>query len=299
VAKARPASEYIAEITVPNDGVTPVRQARAHSRDKLGILAMYLPAFAKACQRAGKFYFVDGLAGPGLYEFSDADIYVLGSTPIALRVDNPSFTKCIAMDLRNHNVAALQHRTAGYGDRAVVRHGDVNTDLLPLLEREVDPNFPILAFLDPEGIELEWQTVLRVARFREGKRKTELLVLVPTSSIGRVESVAPDRTAEGATRLDFMFPGNVWTEIMERRNREEITAEEARSALADEYCVALKNQGYASVRARPITRGAPDAPSVYHLVHATDSEAGERMYSNAPGDHETSTDRISPQLPLL
>ena len=127
---AKPARDFIDDLQAAPDGL-PVRGAGAHTRDKLGILRYYVPGFTTACKgKSPEFYFVDGLAGEGIYEFGDDGSQLVGSTLISLEWGVPPFTKCVAMDLDARKIDALRRRTADYGDRAVVERGDCNFGLL-------------------------------------------------------------------------------------------------------------------------------------------------------------------------
>jgi three-Cys-motif partner protein len=289
VPEARKPEDFLADITVPHDGIEQVREAQDWSRDKLGILSMYLPAFATAChKRATEFYFVDGFAGEGLYSFPARGEFVLGSSLIALGAQ-PQFAKVLSMELSEARANSLRLRTAAFGRRSVVRQGDTNQDLLPAMADEIPPAAPTLVLLDPEGLELEWSTVQALAGFREGDRKVELLILVPTGSIGRVAEVAHDSQTEGANRIDFMFPyPSPWQDVWERRRAGQITPEESRDEFAEIYRQGLISLGYTHTEVRPITRRDSDSASVYHLVFASDHPAGRdimvhtfgRMYAN-------------------
>ncbi len=288
---ARDPNDFLADITVLFDGVSEVRSAPLWSRDKLGILAMYLPAFASACHlKAPEFYFVDGLAGPGLYHFEANGTYVLGSTLIALNAE-PKFSGVVALELGIQKTAALRTRAAPFGDRATVEQGDCNKDLLPLMRRAIPDRAPLLVLLDPEGLELEWHTVEEVSKFRQGARKAELLILVPTGWVGRAAEVQHDYELEGATKTDFAFPlHSRWRSLWAGRKRGELTAAELREQLADDYAEGLARLGYAHTDVRGITHGGREDADVYHLVFASDHDDGleimdhvfRRMYSNPP-----------------
>ena len=83
MADARDPRDFVRDLTIPSDGLSAVRPALPHSRDKLGILRYYLPGFTRASQNYPRF-FVDACSGPGLYSFPDSNEYAMGSTLIAL-----------------------------------------------------------------------------------------------------------------------------------------------------------------------------------------------------------------------
>lgn len=281
----------LAEITVPDDGIRPIRTALPHSRDKLAILAHYIPGFATACKdKSPVFFFVDGLAGSGMYHFPEDGSYALGSTLIGLRMANPAFRKTVSMEKGAGLARALRQRTQGYSS-AVVERGDVNDDLLPLLEREIPLTVrsnPMLILLDPAGFELQWSTVEACSRFRTHRRwKAELLILVATGSVHRapggkrdVESVPESRAVERA-----FPPRSNWADVVLRREQRQIDPSEARRLLAAEYEAGLRGLGYKHVLTREINRPGWDindaGMGVYHLAFATDNDAGKRIMQDA------------------
>jgi three-Cys-motif partner protein len=277
----REPDEFLAPFITKDDGL-PTRKSGRWAKDKLGILAMYLPRFVQASMKARAAYFVDGLAGPGLCRIEATAEFVHGSTLIALR-SNPELTRCISMDMNVSAVRALRRRTAAYGDRSVVAHGNVNSDLLPLMESTIEKRgAPTLVFLDPEGFEVDWATIKAISQFRTGPRKAEQLILAMTSAIPRV--AAARDPLRGAGHLEWALPpGPQWQEIVDRLRDGELKPGEARSAWAELYTRQLKEElGYRHAMARAITaRGDPTDASIYHLVFASDHDAGYQIMSHA------------------
>lgn len=272
--------EYLQECIVPNDGIDTVREAKPHSGDKLTILAAYLPAFTKASQRAPRKYFVDALAGPGLYHFPTKGSaagtlvegkFVKGSTLIA-RDTNPPFDRIVAMDINAENVKVLDRRTAGDA-RVVVRQGDCNEDLLPLMEAELaDRTAPVFVFVDPEGFEVNWSTLQQLSKFRQGSKKTELLIYFAAPSLARFN-------LEGIQKFtmkvdDAMPPGREWRRILQEAKERGADGREIATEMLKHYEDALREQlGYGHVTARPIGPKGPEDRGgrvFYYLVYATD-----------------------------
>lgn len=274
--RRRPPQQAILDITVADDGIRPVREVPEWTRNKLAILWSYLNAYAKACESARRFFFVDGLAGPGLCKVRGRDEWLLGSTMLALRVE-PGFTKCLAMELDSDSVSALGKRAAAFGDRALVLKGDCNIDLVGAMETHLPTTAPVFALLDPEGTQLHWKTVESVARFRHGPRKTELLILLATSFLDRMLPRSAEVEDHNIVALNRVFPTPAWQRILEDKRGREITPEQGREAQMESYAAWLRNElGYEFVRTRPVSRSGSSA-SVYHLIFASDHEAGERI----------------------
>ncbi|MBI2764573.1 MAG: three-Cys-motif partner protein TcmP [Chloroflexi bacterium] len=273
--RRRPPQEFIRDITVQDDGIRPVRDAHHWTRDKLGVLQSYLTAYAKACKSAGRFFFIDGMAGPGLNLIGETGEWLLGSTLVACHTA-PSFAKCLAMDLDPDNVSALTARCAPFGERAVVARGDCNQDLLPAMEREIPHRFPCFVLLDPEGAELLWSTVRDISAFRRGSRKAEMLILFATEGVNRMMPVETDIELHNEMALNRLFPPESgWRATWMERRQGAITPAEARLRYVKGYMAGLTALGYKYVLHREITRAT--GALVYHLVFATDDPVGETI----------------------
>jgi three-Cys-motif partner protein len=262
------------ECTPPDDAL-PVRSGRGTgpwTLDKLDILRAYLPAFGVACKRTRAWFYVDGFAGPGVNHLPD-DQRVCGSPLIALEAE-PPFAKCLLLEKDRSTVETLRRRTAPYGDRAEVREGDVNQDLLPMMREFVDTRAPCLCVLDPEGFEVYWSTVRELAEFGTG-RLTELLILFQADGLHRILGLADqhDWPGEMATRF---FGNDRWQPIAERKKRGELTVEQARDEFLGLYVDGLRQLGY-KVDTRDIKERSTEGRLKYILVFASGNTAGLKI----------------------
>jgi three-Cys-motif partner protein len=246
------------------------RDAASWTEEKLMILDAYLKAFAKACAKAGGWYGLDLFAGTGLNWSTTRNAEIDSSALIALGASSPEATKVIVAEQHATSSKALEHRTQRYGNRVARFNADANeivADMLALVPRRA----PAFAFLDPEGSELAWATVEALADHKRGHspNKIEQLILFPTD-MGFVR-LAPDYP-ELVTRI---FGHENWKDIYERRERDEISAEQARGEYVRMYGDGLKGLGYKTVLDRQIKKegGQP----MYFLIFATDNAAGERI----------------------
>ena len=257
-----------ATYTVLDDG-HPARDADTRTEEKLMILECYVTAFAKACAKAGGWYGLDLFAGAGLnYSLTRASP-IPGSPLVLLDAQAPMATRVLLNELDERARGALQARCAPYGRRAQIYAADANTVIREMLA-EVPTAAPAFAFLDPEGSELDWQTVEAIAAHKADRpNKVEQLILFPTD-MGFVR-LAPDHP-ERVTRI---FGHERWVEIFERRRAGQITADQARGEYVRLYAAGLRDLGYRTVLDRQITKG--DGSPMYFLIFATDHEAGERI----------------------
>ncbi|MGD9712757.1 MAG: three-Cys-motif partner protein TcmP [Thermomicrobiales bacterium] len=251
------------------DGLS-ARVAPSWTEEKLMILEAYLDAFAHACRKAGGWYAMDLFAGPGFNWSEMRDEARNGSPVIALEAGNGSATQVIAAESHAGSLAALQERTARFGERVRLFNGDAN-QLVPEMLRAIPVRAPTFCFLDPEGSELDWTTVTAIADHKRdaSPHKIEQLILFPTDT--GFMRLAPDYP-NFVTRI---FGHDRWREIHQRRLSGELSPDEARDAYVRLYGQGLKDLGYQVVLDRQITKST--GQPMYFLIFATDHQAGERI----------------------
>jgi three-Cys-motif partner protein len=153
------------------------RVAPSWTEEKLMILESYLDAFADACKSAGGWYGLDLFAGPGLNWSETRDEERKGSPLIALEAESPKATQIVAAESHRKSYEALNLRTQAYGDRIRLFNDDANQVVGDMLAR-IPPRAPAFAFLDPEGSELDWETVEAVANHKRGDSPTKIEQLI-------------------------------------------------------------------------------------------------------------------------
>jgi len=196
------------------------------ARDKLAILARYIKSSTKAMSSPKMYwrrrYYIDLLAGPGksYVKGQKANIF-LGSPLIAL-TDEVGFTDYIFVEEKRSRVDALTKRCAAA--RSILRRnvrilaGDCNALIDQIVEEinavdqppfgKTDWNSLGLAFLDPEGLELNWETVIKLASLK----RVDLLINFSTGGLKRTALPAL-RTESGEAQADRFFGDTAWREI--------------------------------------------------------------------------------------
>jgi three-Cys-motif partner protein len=250
------------------------RNADSWTEEKLMILDNYLGGFATACKSVGGWYGLDLFAGTGLNWSVIRKKEIRGSPLVALDASPPAATKVMLAENHDGAFEALKYRTAAYGSRAELFNRDANEaigDMLSLIPSKA----PAFSFLDPEGSELEWPIVEKIADHKRGQspNKVEQLILFPTDmGFIRAAGVAP----ESVTRI---FGHEEWKEIYERRQANEMTPDQQRGEYVRLYADGLKQLGYATVLDRQITKS--NGQPMYFLIFATDNEAGKKIMDSA------------------
>lgn len=267
----------------PLDDGLKTRDANPWARYKLDIVECYLPAFSKACQRAGQHYVVDAFAGPGVNVFRDDGERRWGTPLVALHSD-PPVTRVLAMDTDDRSLAALRARTEPFGTRAVVRRGDANADLVPAMEEALEASQPLLVVLDPEGTELDFRTLEAVSRFRPGRMKAELLVLLATHT-GFLRLLWDEIPHWAAEKMDVLYGTRRWRDIYRHRRAGTIDTDTATSRYVTLYADQLRERcGYEHVLDREIREHGRTGRLGYFLLFASDHPTGQRIMAHCFDD---------------
>jgi three-Cys-motif partner protein len=288
------------------------------TRAKLEMLSDYLAGFASASKGQSERIYLDAFAGEGTGLDRLTGEQFPGSARIALDAgEGAGFTKFRYFEL-GQRAADLESRLrADYpGSDIKVYEGDCNARILDALKDLKPLNWaPTFAFLDPDGMELAWETLVALADHKRGYRsasstkpeyKVEQWMLFSTSGIVRTlaldETKVSDADQARATRL---YGSEEWRPIYERRLAGDMSATEAR----EEYVNLMRwrlerNLGYRF--AHPFELKNTKGSTLYHMIFATDSDAGTRImaaiYANAakrlPDMLQEARDRLSGQQTL-
>lgn len=277
--RRKSSAQILADLESKDDGLV-TRSVGAWTLEKLAILNLYFRAFTSACRGAGGGYYVDGFAGPGLCQVRDAVAppFLVWGSPLLAAKTVPQFARCVFIELSVPSATALQQRAAAYADRCTVVQGDANRDLPGIIKQLVPSRAPCFCLLDPEGMELSWQTVPAVASTPNRTRKPELLILFPSGWLTRTLPVRREKPPNERA-LDALFPNRNWRDVYRARLAGSIAPPDARMRYLEIYRTGLLDLGYRAF-ARPVraaSRPGGLRRHQYHLVFATQHKAGEAI----------------------
>lgn len=200
------------------------RTSQGYARDKLYAVTAYVTMARVSMNPKGwyAFNYIDLQAGPGKNQIG-SDI-LLGSPLIALKI-NPPFDHYWFNELGQEEHGALQERisVSPYKDRVHLQQADVNVavDEVVAAIRRMDQEARSqgkwstfnVAFLDPEGLEIHWETVEKLARMN----RMDLIINFSTSGI--IRNLHQD------TVIDRYFGNHMWkktvtsTDPLQRRRQ--------------------------------------------------------------------------------
>lgn len=257
---------------------------------KLQMLAEYLSGFAKASKSQSERVYLDAFAGEGhgLDRLTGEKFH--GSARIALDAgEDAGFTRFRYFEM-GQKAAELEQRlrTEYPGKDIKVYPGDCNEKIPEALDNLESVKWaPTFAFLDPDGMELEWRTLKALADHKRGYRradsekpeyKVEMWMLFPTSGIIRTLALDDAKVTEkDFARATRLYGSEEWTPIYEKRKAGELSAAEAR----DEYVNLMRwrLEKALQYRAAHAFELKNSKGPLYHMIFATDNEVGTRIMS--------------------
>jgi three-Cys-motif partner protein len=142
------------------------------SEEKLELLEKYLRAYARIMSSQKRkrgwpeaFHYIDAFAGSGQARAKDEERYIEGSPLRALQCD-PPFDYCWFIERSPQRVEKLESLRSQFPNREIIiRLGDCNQilreEIIPQITRQRQHG---LVFLDPYGLQVEWETVVALAK---------------------------------------------------------------------------------------------------------------------------------------
>jgi three-Cys-motif partner protein len=245
---------------------------------KLDILSKYLEAFNRASKTAGGTVYLDLFAGKLVNTRPDTGEAYAGSSARAIEA-LPPFSRLVFWELEPGASKLRRDVEAAYlsDSRYIVVPGDCNATLDRGLHSVDQYRWaPTFAFIDPKGLDFSWHTLERLSKWRRGKTKVEMWILLPEPALERVlglKGVLGRRTAQILTRL---YGCDDWVAIHQLRQAGELSAEETRA----EYVNLLRwrlQQALGYAKTHPLALGNVNAAPMYTMIFATDHPVGSKI----------------------
>jgi three-Cys-motif partner protein len=265
-------------LLLPEDDQLPMRESQEYIRYKLKALELYLTVTNTAMRDKEWFrrYYIDLQAGPGKNRVGSA--VLIGSPLIALTVPHPA-THLRFNEMNSKLNTALKQRVSAseMKDRVKLFQGDANVVVDDICNEIYDADLEArrvnkwstlnVAFLDPEGLELHWATVEKLAKLK----RMDLIINFSTHGIKRT-------IGKGYTdKVDLFFGTPDWKSVYEKmksgQRRELIDFYRRRLEQFDYHIEIDPDLGgdYMEVRN---SRNA----EVYSMIFASKSELGEKFW---------------------
>jgi len=276
------------EYLEPVDDGLPMRESGPWVAEKLDYLKRYIDMFTISMHNKGwrALNYIDLFAGPGKCRVTSTGAICLGSPLLALKSPRP-FTACFFVDTDPDAIAALRQRCRVLPCSTQVHFFDEDCNVV--VERIVSEiaagdhdhadEWPSLnlVFLDPEGLELRWDTMKTLARLR-----TDLIIHYPQQSLQRTLHRFSMRDDE--TLADTYFGSREWRDIY-NRSLGRSTGVGIHWQLLDYYKTRLASLGYKDIRRddetgyEPLIRNAQKNAPLYRLLCASKHELALKFWS--------------------
>jgi three-Cys-motif partner protein len=199
---------------------------RTWTEEKLERVGKYLPAFTTALKPYKfRLVYIDAFAGSGWVEYQshvtprlylDLDLPQLAdfSEGSALRAvkATPAFDQYYFIDGDSSKIerlkASIASANASALRRSIFRVGDANAELRDLAASINWTRTRAVAFLDPYGAEVDWETLDTIARYPG----IDLWYLFPAMAVRRMLPKKGTVPGAWAQRLDRLLGANDWRE---------------------------------------------------------------------------------------
>ena len=251
--------------------------------DKLYYLNAYIDRFIVS-MRSKKWraiHYIDLFSGPGKNSLPDGRI-IAGSPLLALSQKQP-FDRYFFSDIESANVDALKQRCAlqnTQNPKITFRVGDANEVVKQVVNDIHQVDKPItdkwsslnLAFLDPEGLELRWETVEKLASCR-----TDMIIYY--SQMGITREAPREIQLQPPSTIDFFFGDTGWRQIYQQHQRGEESF--LHRALLDNYKSKLRAFGYKvdDPLSEPMFTNSKNAP-MYRLLFVCKNPLGNKFWAD-------------------
>ena len=223
--------------------------------------------------------YIDLFAGPGKNVRKDTGEILLGSPILSLRTRYP-FTGYFFADLDPSNVKALEQRCSAspLSDLVHIYNENANRIVSVVVSsiQQFSTHSLNLAFLDPEGLELEWSTVAQL-----GTLRCDLIIHYSQQGLSRFMEAAYETGEE--TRIDRFFGNEDWRGIYTSwRNKSRKTG--MHRELIDLYKDRLISLGYQEVKqsdeimTEPLIRNTKRNAPLYRLIFASKHPLGDEFW---------------------
>lgn len=236
-------------------------------REKWKYLKDYLNAYTKVISNNfSKFTYIDAFAGKGDYGGKK------GSPLIALDLEY-LFTDYIFIEINNKNIEKLKHSTEKFfakeaeisrkyqkGKKVKISmeffHGEAKDFINQILDDL--PQKPCFIFLDPDGLELDMDTVIKCSK----KEKVELLINF--SVMGVVRNISKTECQKSLTKV---YGSEEWKDVA-------VKAVDRGELYAQLYLKSLEK--YFKYSIHKIIKNNNNSP-LYYLIFVTNNEVGHKI----------------------
>lgn len=241
---AKEQTDFNGRDLVPGEDKLPVRLVGAWSRNKHHFLARYIDAFTTSMKNKPRWSglgYIDLFASPGISRIRGSREEIDGSPLIALKTPRQSkqFDDFYFADISCDVLKAIEKRFAAHLPQVGphVYAGDCNSTVDEIV-KDMDPRALYLAFIDPTGLHIHFDTVRKLTT----ERRVDLIISVMDRS-DLIRNISAYYYPRKSLNLDKFLGEDVgWRDEFDSLpNRD---AEHIREFVLDLYRRQLRTIGY-------------------------------------------------------
>lgn len=236
------------------------------SAHKHHFLRRYINAFTIAMSKkpwSGGLHYIDLFAGAGIERIEGQGLE-WGSPLIAAQAPN-HFARLHLCEMDDKRFDALCQRVARIDQPSPpqILHGDSNLRIQEIV-RSIPLGSLSLAFLDPYGLHLHFETLRQLSQ-----RRADLIIFFP-DHVDALRNWEKVYQGDPDSNLDRVL-GTAWLEPMKARPREHWA-----QVLRDIYISQIRTLGYSHFDDERIS--LPNGRFLYRLIFCSRSDAGARIW---------------------
>ena len=248
---------------------------------KLDLLHQYLNAFTTALKRQPELVYLDLFGGQPDNRERYTENQFDGSARIALTIEEPPFTRLRFFELEPYATRLATSLRSDFADRDLsVVSGDCNETIHEELSKLRHISWaPTFAFIDPNGPDINWNTLKSLAQFKQSKYKVEIFLLFAIGMFTRTLIKDGSVSDSDSRKLTNMYGNDQWKRIYDARVDGQLEPGEAR----EEYVNLMRWQleqdlGYRWTH--PLAIHNEGNTLIYYMIFATDNEAGTKIMTH-------------------
>lgn len=264
-----------------NDGLSS-REFGKWTVQKVEYLGKYISQFETAMK--GKPWrqrsYIDLFSGTGKFIVEGTKDVYLGSPLVALTTQHP-FTHYYFVDYSAKNIDVLEERSASlpfykkfYVGDANERVKEIVEELLSIDKKRISGKWSSLnlAFLDPDGLELEWGTVEQLAKV------SRMDMVIHYSQSGLTRNFDLCYVSEEETVIDRFFGDRNWRKIYSPW-RHKSSKKGLHREIMDYYQEKLQTLGYVDIDSpEPLMKTTQTNAPLYRLIFASKHKLGHKFW---------------------
>jgi three-Cys-motif partner protein len=253
------------ELKPPSDDKQYIPTVGEWSHDKYYFIKGYIDAFTTAMKKKAwsGLHYIDLFAGAGIVRLEGSKNLEWGSPLIAAQAPHP-FTRLHLCEKNKRNYIALKERVERIKPDSQILQGDANKKIREIV-KEIPKNTLSLAFLDPYGLHLDFETLKILSDVR-----ADIIIFFPDhlDALRNWEKYYLNNPRSNLDRC--LGPSVDWRSIINKTAREHLA-----EVLRELYVKQIKSLGYTQFEyERIMMKGHP----LYILIFCSRSELAAKLW---------------------